>query len=962
MNTRLILISFLLILSSWSKAQEWDYPYTQYTKNDGLPSNTIYCVTSDKNGILWLGTDAGVVRFDGSKFKVFNTEDGLPSNDVFEIVCDSKNRLWLTTLKNDITFIKNESIFTKENCALIKEIKDPNAFPRFFEDSEKNLWITTSIFKLFKISKKDSVEDIKFDFPVDEGYNLTEYNKKLYFVSFFHTIEYDIASGKYSKLSKKDAIKINGLHIFDKYCYVINKSSAISRMDINKLTKGNFTSLSLNWNFPIVDSNIWITSTRGFRKININSVGKCEYVLRPYTTSYFHQDKFGNKWISTLSNGFIKLNSLKVKSFATAQDAYSKSYYSIFINNNRIYAGSINGEITIFNRNNLSQIQGLRININYLSSYRILKIFEHNDAVLIATDLGVYRFSKTFNTIEKINFSTSAVKNIYIKNDSIILLDNLGVKFYAHKNFQIIGAIQVRKRFYSYCDYKGKKVVGSQDSLYYIDKKFIPYPLDIHFNYRAVDLTTKDSLLIATTAEKGVFFIKDSTVVKNMNSTNGFSSNTCYKSVIYKDELFTATNKGINIYNFKTDSVFQLFESDGLPSNTVFDIQVYNDTIYAATEAGLSIIPISAIPHKRSFPLFANPVITNGDTLWNLPKIVSVYSNQPITFILNALSFGPKTPVQYHYRINGIDSNFKITTDQNLNLSKLEYGNYFLEAFAINSDGVRSNTLLISLIIKPYFYQTKLFKGFIVLLLGLALFLMISYMIRRSKKIEFRKNEEKNKMIFLELNAWRSAINPHFLFNSLNAIQGFFNQQDSNHTNKFIAQFSSILRKTIDQSGKILNKIEDEIIYLTQYLELEKIKRKNAFEFHIHCENEALKTLYIPTLVIQNIVENSIKHGAKENIKGNILITFSSKDDLVFCSITDNGNGFKPGEMNKETSKGFQLLKRKLKIVEKLIGRYIHFSFSNRYDTDQNIIGTEAIFTFPKLTFDYDFYRSNHRR
>ncbi|MBK7588970.1 MAG: hypothetical protein IPI22_11915 [Bacteroidetes bacterium] len=124
-----------------SVAQEWDYSYTQYTKNDGLPSNTIYCVTSDKNGILWLGTDAGVVRFDGYNVKVFNTDDGLPSNDVFEIVCDSKNRLWLTTFKSDITFIQNEKVNTKYNNKLIDEIDNKNAFPRIYEDNDRNIWI-----------------------------------------------------------------------------------------------------------------------------------------------------------------------------------------------------------------------------------------------------------------------------------------------------------------------------------------------------------------------------------------------------------------------------------------------------------------------------------------------------------------------------------------------------------------------------------------------------------------------------------------------------------------------------------------------------------------------------------------------------------------------------------------------------------------------------------------------------
>lgn len=961
MNTRLILISFLLILSSWSKAQEWDYPYTQYTKNDGLPSNTIYCVTSDKNGILWLGTDAGVVRFDGSKFKVFNTEDGLPSNDVFEIVCDSKNRLWLTTFKSDLTYIYNEVVRTKFNDNLLNQINSQYPFTRVYEDVDKNIWIRTVPLTLTLISNNNKITRFSNNFKIETGCNISELNNKIYFISSYCTIAYDKVTKKFSKIVHPKSFFIDGLLLRKNKCYYINSNNEVSVTDTSALAKGYFKSLSLNWNLPLMDSMLWLVSQKGFRVYGLNNFRSPKLFLNNYSTSFFHSDSNKNIWLSTLHTGLFKLNSSIIKNSIISTQPSSLTH--ICVNQKYIITGNNFGDLYYLERATRRIKYHHTLKFTSLTSFRILKIISLNiNKYLVATDRGVIESDLLTNSIKKLKLYHASIKNVFINFDSLIVLDNDGIRFNTFPKCAQFDSAILFKRFYSYCDYKGKKVVGSQDSLYYIDKKFIPYPLDIHFNYRAVDLTTKDSLLIATTAEKGVFFIKDSTVVKNMNSTNGFSSNTCYKSVIYKDELFTATNKGINIYNFKTDSVFQLFESDGLPSNTVFDIQVYNDTIYAATEAGLSIIPISAIPHKRSFPLFANPVITNGDTLWNLPKSVSVYSNQPITFILNALSFGPKTPIQYHYRINGIDSNFKITTDQNLNLSKLEYGNYFLEAFAINSDGVRSNTLLISLIIKPYFYQTKLFKGFIVLLLGLALFLMISYMIRRSKKIEFRKNEEKNKMIFLELNAWRSAINPHFLFNSLNAIQGFFNQQDSNHTNKFIAQFSSILRKTIDQSGKILNKIEDEIIYLTQYLELEKIKRKNAFEFHIHCENEALKTLYIPTLVIQNIVENSIKHGAKENIKGNILITFSSKDDLVFCSITDNGNGFKPSEMNKETSKGFLLLKRKLKIVEKLIGRYIHFSFSNRYDTDQNIIGTEAIFTFPKLTFDYDFYRSNHRR
>lgn len=121
---------------------------------------------------------------------------------------------------------------------------------------------------------------------------------------------------------------------------------------------------------------------------------------------------------------------------------------------------------------------------------------------------------------------------------------------------------------------------------------------------------------------------------------------------------------------------------------------------------------------------------------------------------------------------------------------------------------------------------------------------------------------------------------------------------------------------------------------------MEQVKRKHAFDYQITCESEEMKSLFIPTLVIQNIVENSIKHGTRENRRGLFNITFALKDNDVLCTVHDNGNGFNPSDINKETSKGFQLLKRKLHIVENLIGHSIQFSFSNRYDKHQNIIGT----------------------
>ena len=74
-----------MIAQEASFAQTLDYPYTIYDKSDGLPSNTVYDMVNDQEGMMWIGTDAGLCKFDGIHFKIFTTDDGLPSNDIFKL-------------------------------------------------------------------------------------------------------------------------------------------------------------------------------------------------------------------------------------------------------------------------------------------------------------------------------------------------------------------------------------------------------------------------------------------------------------------------------------------------------------------------------------------------------------------------------------------------------------------------------------------------------------------------------------------------------------------------------------------------------------------------------------------------------------------------------------------------------------------------------------------------------------
>ena len=407
--------------------------------------------------------------------------------------------------------------------------------------------------------------------------------------------------------------------------------------------------------------------------------------------------------------------------------------------------------------------------------------------------------------------------------------------------------------------------------------------------------------------------------------------------------------------------MFHLFESDGLPSNTVFDLKVFNDTIYAATEAGLSVIPIAVIPHFKSFPLFAMPIVVGRDTFFEASPQLSFYTDQSMTIVLNGLSYGTKTPVRYYYKIINKDTSYKNGVDQEVQIQHLKQGNYIFTAFAENSEGIISNTLSIPFIVKPYFIETVLFKMFILIGCLILISIFILWMIARTRKNEKRKNELNNKLRGLELAAWKSAINPHFIFNSLNNLQGLYINNDIENANKYTKDFSEILRKTIENSGKLFLTIDEEIKYLKNYLSLEVIKRDNNFEYEITTTDEKLLINYIPSMIIQSIIENSLKHGIKDRQGGFIKVIFACDEKKITCTIQDNGTGFQETNINNEVSKGIKLLKHKLSIVESLLKKKFSFEFHNRYNEAQEIIGAETIFIFPILNFENESYlQSNH--
>jgi tetratricopeptide (TPR) repeat protein len=181
---------------------------------------------------------------------------------------------------------------------------------------------------------------------------------------------------------------------------------------------------------------------------------------------------------------------------------------------------------------------------------------------------------------------------------------------------------------------------------------------------------------------------------------------------------------------------------------------------------------------------------------------------------------------------------------------------------------------------------------FTALIIGFILFRF--YQNKQKATLEISRKDyviEKQRTIQQKLKALSSQMNPHFIFNSLNSIQNYITTNDIGKSELFLTKFAGLMRKTLANSEHTFIYLNKEIEALREYIELERLRLKNSFEFTINIEdNMEVDMIKIPTLLIQPYVENAICHRvASIKSGGKISITIKEEKDKLKCIIDDNG-------------------------------------------------------------------------
>ncbi len=222
--------------------------------------------------------------------------------------------------------------------------------------------------------------------------------------------------------------------------------------------------------------------------------------------------------------------------------------------------------------------------------------------------------------------------------------------------------------------------------------------------------------------------------------------------------------------------------------------------------------------------------------------------------------------------------------------------------------------------------------------------------------LNIRRNQAELKQNDLQQQVLRSQMNPHFIFNVLGSIQNFMLQNENREASKFLSQFASLTRGTLNNSVAETISLADEISMLKNYVELEKMRSGNKFDFNIIYSNDLeVDLIRIPPMLIQPFVENSIKHGFKNlEREGFLSLHISDKTDWVEFIIEDNGNGIhKNDEIAKEhQSMAMNIFEKRRKLIQQKHHKKFTFELLNLNDTNPKLSGVKITIDIPVLNND----------
>ncbi len=890
---KLHITTLLILIWGFSYAQQ----YTNYSVKNGLPSNHVYRITQDYRGFIWFITDKGMVKYNGTDFKKFTIRDGLPTNDIWNVATTPNSNVWYFSKSPKIGYIKNDSIYAFPS-AIKGEILNPmnrniigNSVT--FNNSEAHYQLENNKWKAYDAlgssSKIKQYRNFLKHHKLDR-FQFSNNKKHLIFIDKNNDTLKKIKN-TLSIMESHTRAQINDsiyLWLSDKDYTVLNLNSYQLKTTLFKIAIGIDKSKYVRMH--LLNKQVQITGEGFVSFLDKNyQLVNTHYIPENLKAHFSFVDKQKNLWIATFTNGVYKLPYSKQKAVYDLLDdkvgalkkingqltttVYNKGFYQY---------DSIGKHFIPFKKEENDYAYGVydikELNKTYfITNKKIITLSKDGKHIWYATSKNNY-----FNEIARqlVYHKGSLYGNFTSGLNKINPIDLSVEKSY---NFNGIR---------TFLSFKNKLIIATSNGLQQLkNDSIVPIQFkkeistDIYkkpiLSLKKID---KEHILVGTDAYGAI--VTDLEEIIPLKETEYLSINNIF---IDNNDIWLATNNGVYQYQKKSNQyVFKnhFTTNDGLLVNNVNSVFVTDKSLMISSNKG-----VVTIPKKKTKNQFINLYFENiqydNNSIKNT-NAVKYKKNNLLQVNVAAIDFSEDQALQYEYQLYPFHKKWIQTTSKQITFNNLFPNDYQLKIKSKNKE----NTFLFT--IQPLWYQTLLMR-IVFSVLFLSLLVGVLFLLRKKElhKQEQKLNAQKQLAEF-ELHALRSQMNPHFVFNSLNAIQYYITKNEIDLSEKYLVKFSRLIRMFFDFSREEEITLAEEIKLLKSYLEIEKMRFGNKLSFQFIIDKQlAINEMKIPTMLLQPIVENAVNHGVfhkKEN--GVIVISFKAKSKQKYVVIiADDGVG-----------------------------------------------------------------------
>lgn len=925
----------------------------QYALREGLPQSEVRCLLEDSRGALWVGTaGGGVARFDGMTFSVLNTGNGLPGNEVRAMAQDAAGRVWIGTDRGLVVY-DGLSLLAPTGGAAQASVHALfcNQNQRMLVGAEDSLYTLTTSDR-----RPTVIGATKADDPLT---HIIEWQGQRYGCGHrgLHQLTDSAGATSAVQLFSNGLMLAERLFVHPDLglCMVTNgegvwaydaSGGGMHRVEPG-LPKNLYDALTLPSGevaYASRDHGVLFVSAREGAQRTFGY----EHGLPRNNVRRLLLDRWGNLWVGTTGSGLVKLSRQPFEHYdvrLTARQTSEPVYAMAGPDSALFIAVGSNGIRKLVNGKPLFDEVSSRLNTKskalFLDRLNRLWIGTENDGLYLRTD----------STLEHMTGATgiggSFTRGFCQDPSGAIWVATLGGGITrinerpGSKGWQT--TIYSRSRGLAdnrvnciACDAAGRVWYGTGSG--HIGVIIVQGKGEEHLNYRPESGIAVDPVnAIALDAQGNVWAGLTSGQVWKLDVRASGSEG--LQRVVHSGEQpyvlyaigFDAED---NLWLGGADGAYRwvlnesgevidalrFTDEDGFESGEVCSNAIYRSdqgSLWFGTLEGLSayrsrspergqatLPPVVHLvrPHLAYRPMKTLPQ-RHFVRAWDTPAdtLVLTYTQNNLSFEVEAIHLTYANNLTYSYLLQGSDSDWSPPSRRNfISLSNLRPGSYTLRSrTCVKGESCAETKPLTLIILEPY-WMSSWFRNSVMLAavaLVVLLFSLLLWMVkRRAKRRNVRLRMERD-LLELEQRALRLQMNPHFIFNTLNSIQGLIAREEPRAARQALSRFAKLMREILQNSREEQIGLSEEFETLRNYLELARFTHENVFEYDLHLE-KGLEDVPIPPLLLQPFVENAIIHGLLPVGGGRVIVQAVSgaHSNEVRIVVEDNGVGMKPNE------------------------------------------------------------------